>query len=219
MRILIADGKNNADYVIREFLKLGHQIVVINNDEETARELSERNGIEVINSDPTKIFSFVNSEVDSFDLVVALSDKDDNNFVICQIAKKLFNIKKAICVVSDPEKVAPFFDLGIDAPISSSKMLAERIKGESDLDSLFKTLSLENEKIVIVEIYVKPVFSCSGKALKDLNFPAGGNICCIYRNPQVIIPRGDTSIESGDTLVIACTPSNQDDIIGFIKRS
>jgi trk system potassium uptake protein TrkA len=85
--------------------------------------------------------------------------------------------------------------------------------------SIFKTLSLENEKIVITEIKIGEEFPCCGRTLMDLKLPATGNITCIFRDPEVIIPRGSTMIEEGDTIVIASAPEHQRELIEFIKGS
>lgn len=218
MKILICGGDSEADYVIKSFKKDKDKIVVFNDDAKVAKRLSETNDIDVLLSDPTKIYSFESGDVFGFDLVISLMPRDVDNFVVCQIAKTLFHIKKAICTVNNPNNVAIFEELGIDSPISASFLLTERIKGESDIESLIKTLSLENQKIVITEIKIKSRFFCSGKAIKDLNFPRVGNICCIFRDPKVIIPRGDTTLMEGDTLVIASGSKDQNEVIAFVKR-
>lgn len=218
MNILVCGGKLEADYVLGAFQKHGNHIVVMNEDEETADLLSEHYGIDVMRTDPTKIFSFEVADVQDFDLVVSLMERDADNFVVCLIAKELFGIKKAICTVNNPNNVAIFQRLGIESPISASYLLTEKIKGESDVESIFRTLSLENEKIVITEIKIQSEFPCCGQSLKDLGLPRTGNITCIFRDPEVIIPRGDTVIQENDTMVIASAPENQADLIDFIKK-
>jgi len=218
MNILICGGTSEADYVLSAFKKSHNRIVVMNDNHETADLLSEHYDLDVIMVDPTKIYSFEEADVTNFDLVVSLLDKDADNFVVCQIAKQLFHIKKAICTVNNPNNVAIFQRLGIDSPISSSYLLTQQIKGESDVESIFRTLSLENERIVITEIKILKEFPCCGQNLIALQLPRTGNITCIFREPEVIIPRGDTIITEGDTLVIASSPENQQELVDYIKN-
>ena len=110
-----------------------------------------------------------------------------------------------------------FQKLGIDVAISDSYLLTQKIKGESDIESIFKTSSLENDKIVITEIKIKEDFWCIGKSLKDLGLPKTGNITCIFRDPEVIIPRGDAIIRLGDMVVIASAPEHQEELVKFMK--
>jgi trk system potassium uptake protein len=218
MRILICGGESEADFVISSFLNHTNRLVVINNDSDIAKYLSEKHGIDVQVSDPTKTYTFEEAHIEGFDLVISLLKKDVDNFVVCRLCKEIYHIRKAICTVNNPSKVAAFRMMGVDSPISASYLLAERIQGESDVDSLINTLSLENKKIVITEIKIKSGFSSLGKTLKDLAMPKEGNVCCIFRDPDVIIPRGDTAIKEGDTLVVASSPLAQQKIIDFLRR-
>lgn len=218
MNILICGGKHEADYVLSAFTRGRNRIVVMNEDRETADVLSEHYNLDILQVDPTKIYSFEEADVTNFDLVVSLMERDADNFVVCQIAKQLFHIKKAICTVSNPNNVMIFQRLGIDSPISSSYLLTQQIKGESDVESIFRTLSLENEKIVITEIKILKEFPCCGQNIIELQLPRTGSITCIFRDPEVIIPRGDTVITEGDTVVIASSSENQQDLIRYIKN-
>lgn len=218
MKILICGGKQQADYVLQEFTNhKRNKIVVMNEDDFTAEEISEHYGLEVLKTDPTKTYSFEIADVTNYDLMVTLQENDADNFVTCMIAKKLFGIKKTISTVTNPNNVDIFMKLGVDVAISDSYLLTQKIKGESDIESIWKTFSLENDKIVITEIKIKEDFPCVGKSLLDLRLPRTGNITCIFRDPEVLIPRGDTLILENDTLVIASAPENQDDLINFIK--
>lgn len=219
MKILICGGKNEADFVIRAFNKGNNKLVIMNDDSQTAKMLSERNDVDVIDTDPSKLYSFEIADIVNFDLVIALMDRDADNFVCCKIAKEKFGIKKAICTVSNPNNVEVFQTLGIDTPISASYLLTQRIEGESDIESITKTLSLENDKIVITEIKIKKDFECCNQSLLELQLPKYGNITCIFRDPRVVIPRGDTIIKQGDTLVIASAPQDQKKLIRFVKRT
>lgn len=218
MNILICGGLKEANYVINAFKKK-NKIVVINEDEKMSTSISELNGIDVYNSDPTKKYSFEIADVYNFDLVIALTESDADNFVICKMAKTLFHIKKAICTVSDPEFVDIFVNLGVDTPISAPYLLTQKIKGESDIESILTSFTLEENKVVISEITIKEGFSCVGVTLKDLRIPLTGNITCIYREPKVIIPRGDTEIKVNDHVFICSASKDQNSLVNFFKKS
>jgi len=219
MRIVILGGRNEADFVIKSFNNSKNELMVINSDEKTAKFLAESNHIEVLCSNPARLYTYENINIKGFDLVISLMDDDVSNFTACILLKKLFGVKKAICTVSNPNNVNVFNQLGIDSPISGSYLLTQRIQDESDVESLFKTMSLENEKVKIIEFRVRKEFDCVGKALKDLNLPSIANICCVFRNPNVIIPRGNTVIRTGDRLIVACAPVDQNEVISFLRKT
>jgi trk system potassium uptake protein TrkA len=218
MRIFICGGKSEADFVISAFDKKDNHLVVMSEDYDTGKMLSERHGIDVLISDPLKIYSFESAGIENFDLVVSLLERDVDNFVVCRLCKDVFHVHKAICTVNNPSKVVSFRMMGIDSPISASYLLADQIEGESNVDSLVKSLSLENKKVVITEIKIQANFACVNQSLKNLDLPKEGNICCIFRDPQVLIPRGDTVIKSGDTLIVASALLEQAKVIAFLRR-
>ena len=80
-----------------------------------------------------------------------------------------------------------------------------------------KTLSLENDKIVILEALVLSRYKIANKTLKEVGFPSFASICCIYRTPEVIIPKGDTVIKPKDKLLIVCAPNDQKKVMSFLK--
>jgi trk system potassium uptake protein len=102
--------------------------------------------------------------------------------------------------------------------ISSTYLLAQTILNESSVENIIKTLSIEDEKIVMLELGVEEDLHWLIKESWIFNFPKNINISCIFRDPHVIIPKGDTVISSGDKLIIISTPSEKDEIIEYIQK-
>ena len=218
MKILICGSNNQAEYVAKVFSETNNKIVILSDNEKEAESLSKLKNTTVFLTDPTKIYSFEIADVYEYDVIISLLDKDADNYVSSIIGKRLFNIKKSICTINNPNNVELFKNLGIDSPISAPYLLSEKIQSESDINSLIKTMSLENQRVVITEIKVKKEFFCANKKLKDISLPITGNITCIFREPSVVIPRGDTTITPGDILIIASAPSDQDDLVTYIRK-
>ena len=102
--------------------------------------------------------------------------------------------------------------------ISPTYLLYQTIIGESDIESLVKTLSLENEKIIITEIIIGQDYKVVNKMLKDLNIPINLNISCIIRQADVIIPNGTTEILADDKLVIVSKKEDFESIINYFQE-
>lgn len=218
MRIVIADGSSAADYVIKVFRKNGNQLTVINSRKDIVQYLVKSNGIPVIYGEPYKINILRDANIDGCDLFIALGKEDTDNFVSCLLAKKAFNARKCICTVNDPGNVELFSRLGIDSVISSTQILAKSIFSESSLEKFTKSMSVEDDKIVLTEILVDSSYAICGKRIMDINFPKTGTISCIYRKPNVIIPNGQTIIYPCDNLFVVTTPSEEKKIIDFVKE-
>ncbi|MCF7931115.1 MAG: TrkA family potassium uptake protein [Acholeplasmataceae bacterium] len=218
MKIIIANGTHEADFIVRKFKKEKHQITIINSDKNFGDYMSSSNHIPVLCGDPTKAYVLEDADVWNADVFIALSINDIDNYVACITAKKLFNIKRVVSVVRNPKRVDLFKTLGIDSVICSTYLLGESIKNESIIEDFIKTISIENEKIVISEILIDTEYLLANKLIKNAAIPSYLNISCIYREPEVIIANGDTLILPEDKLVIATTPDNHQNAVDFIQR-
>lgn len=181
--------------------------------------ISTENDIPVFQSDPSKAYALSDAAIDHSDILIALSDKDTENYVICKLAKKLFNVKKCVCIVSNPKNVRIFKKMGIDSVISSTYLLGQTVKTELNVEKWFRTLSIEDEKIVMTEIVVEDNSDIVNKRLMDIVFPRNINISCVFRDPEVIIPNGHTIIKAMDKLIIISKPEEQDEIVRFIHKT
>lgn len=218
MRIVIAGGKHQADFLIKMFIAEKHTLTVINKDEVFSNYISTENDIPVFQSDPSKAYALSDAAIEGSDILIALSDKDTENYVICKLAKKLFNVKKCVCIVSNPKNVRVFKKMGIDSVISSTYLLGQTVKTELNVEKWFRTLSIEDEKIVMTEIVVDEQSDIINKRLMDIVFPKNINISCVFRDPEVIIPNGHTIIKAMDKLIIISKPEEQDEIVRFIHK-
>jgi trk system potassium uptake protein TrkA len=218
MKIVIANGTHEADFIIKKFKKQKHQMIVINSDKDFGSYISSSNRIPVIFGDPTKAYVLEDADAWDADVFIALSTNDIDNYVACITAKKLFNIKRVVSIVRNPKRVDLFKTLGIDSVICSTYLLGESITNESIIEDFIKTISIENEKIVIIELIIENHCHLINQKIRDSKIPHYLNISCIYRNPNVIIANGDTVILPDDRLVIATTPDHHQDAIDFIQR-
>ncbi|MDD3123166.1 MAG: TrkA family potassium uptake protein [Candidatus Izemoplasmatales bacterium] len=217
MKIVVANGTHEADFIIKKFKAEHQQLTVINSSKEFGEYISNSNHIPVLFGDPTKEYTLDDANIRDADVLIALSENDIDNYVTCITAKKLFGVKRVVCVVRNPKRVDLFKILGIDSVISSTYLLGESIKSESILESFIRTLSIENDKVVITEIQVESDFALASQQVREIHFPANINISCIFRDPDVIIAKGDTTIQPGDKLLVISTPNEQKSILDFIQ--
>ena len=219
MRIVIAGGKTQADFLISNLKARKHRITVINGDDLYCHYLTETHKIPVFHGDPSKYFVLKEADIVNYDVLVALTEKDADNLAICQYAKRCFGIKKVICTVSNPKNVSLFKKLGIDNVISSTHMVAQYITEATTLENIIKTLTLENDKIVISEIVIEEKYDCVGKTLSRITLPPNTIIACIIRrSTEMIVPTGNDCIKAGDKLLVLTSVENQKKAITTITK-
>ena len=218
MRIVIANGNNSADYIIKNFKGRNNILTIINDDKEVAQKLAKSSKLPVIYGDFTKVGTLKEANIQGADLFIALGHRDSDNYVGCLHARKQFAVKKCICVVQNPKNVEVFKELGLDSVISSTETLVSSVLAETSIEALTKTMSFENDKIVMSEIVVKSTYLIAHKHIMNINFPKEGSIACVYRRPRVIIPNGSTLILPKDKLFVLSTPADQKKLLDFIQR-
>ena len=218
MRIVIANGNNGADYIIKNLKNRSNTLTIINDDRDVAHKLARNTKLPVIFGDATKVSTLKEAHIEGADLFIALGFKDSDNYVACLHARKEFGVKKVICIVQNPKNVEIFKELGLESVICSTETLISSIMAETSLESLIKTMAFEDAKIVMSEVLVKQDYVVANKRIMDINFPKEGSIACIYRRPRVIIPNGQTLILPKDKLFILSTPAEQKGLINFVQK-
>ena len=218
MRVIVANGTQDADYLINLFKKEKDLVSAINHDPFWAKYIASHNNIDVYYGDPTKKYVQTAAHVDKADLFIGLCDNDIENFVACKVALEIFHVKKAVCIVSNPQYAPIFSKLGIDGVVSSTQILAQKIFAEASFNSISNVLSLENDKLSITDMFLPENSQFSGKQLKDIKFPVKASICAIYRDPDIIIPNGLTKLLPGDKILFVSSTEDSNKVVDFLTK-
>ncbi len=217
MKIVIAGGRNEADFLISSLIKKNHKLVIINDDEEYSTFLAKKHDIPVLFGDPRKQYLLDDSNIKGFDIIISLLPNDPDNLAICQAAKRIYGVKKSVCIVSNPKNVDIFKTLGVNTVISSTYMIANIIEQASTFKNLIKILPFEEEKVVLTEIIIDENCKNINKKVKDINFPSNSIISCVIRDTDMFVPNGQTDILLNDKLLMISSPNNQDEVIHAIS--
>lgn len=215
MKIVVAGGRNKADFLIASLLEKQHDVIVINDDEAYCAYLSSKHDIPVFIGNPCKAYILEEAGVADADIFIALRPSDPDNLIICQMAKKQFHVKKAVATVSNPKNVSVFKKLGVNTAISATYMISKIIEQASTIQTLINSLSLDDEQVVLNEILLPYDSPFIDKQLKILQIPQHLIICAILRNNHMIVPHGETYLYANDKLLILSKTQNQDDVLQY----
>ncbi|MBQ9425022.1 MAG: TrkA family potassium uptake protein [Erysipelotrichaceae bacterium] len=218
MKVVIANGFHEADYIISLFNTRHNDLIVLNDDEYVCQYLSLKNDIPVMRGKATRKTDLKEAGAENCDLFIALSEDDYKNYVACKTAKLLMNAKRCIATVINPKNVEIFRELGIDTAVSSAYLLGERIKSLTSVENMVNSLSMENEHIFIDEIRISSDLEVAGKTLAEINISDLGSVASIVRNEKALIPNGQMRIESGDKVLIVTTAENRNKAISIFQR-
>jgi trk system potassium uptake protein len=132
------------------------------------------------------------------DIVIAVTGEDDDNLVICQMAKKRFNVGRTIARLNNPKNELIFQKLGIDVTVSPTKSILSLIEAEIPGSTFVTLMTLKRAGLEIMEIRIPADSPIVGKTLNTINLPRSGNIALIIRDKEFIVPTADTKILAND---------------------
>ena len=201
-RILLVGGFRKTKTLSKSLLKKGYKVTVINENYEDCLSLSEISGLKVFCGDGTLPSILLNAGVQSCQIAIALTGKDEDNLVACQLCKNRFGVKKTIALVGNPNKTDFFLKMGVDSAICAMDKITAIIEQQATVDRITNSIEIGGGRVSITEIKIETGFSVENKMLKDINLPRDIIIGCILRGDDTMIPRGDTAVLAGDTLVL-----------------
>src|SRR5919198_1491073 len=148
MYVLIAGGGKAGANVMRTPLRNGHQAML---------------------GDATEIYVLEKAGIRRPpDLVLALTGDDEDNMVICQLAKEKYGVAKVIARVNDPRNQVHFDLLGISPTVCATSSILGLVEHEVPEHELVHLLELPKENVEIVEVQISPDSNCTGKPIEKL---------------------------------------------------
>lgn len=186
MNILIVGGHHKASFLTKSLIEYGHNVTVINHDRDWCKYLAHTYGVTAVYGDGSKPFVLNDAAAHEMDTIIALSNKDASNLVICQLAKKLFNIKNTFSIVNDPNKVKIFRKFGVDKVISSNNVISDMIEHEVLIDNVVNYLPMENEQIIVIEYVVDVRSKVANMKIMDIDLPEDTVIAYIIREDKIL---------------------------------
>ncbi|MGC8666604.1 MAG: NAD-binding protein [Chthonomonadales bacterium] len=201
MYIIIVGGGSVGYYLARTLVKTSHEVLLMERDRARHKRLAEELGEVVMQGDGCEVRIMEEAGGARADAVVAVTGDDEDNLVICQMAKLKFCVPRTIARINNPRNEELFHRLGIDATVSSTKIIYNLIEQEIETGEVIPLAALKRGNIEIVEIEVGPKSPVLNKQVRDVPLPAGALIISIIRHDQAMIPAGDTRYEEGDSLI------------------
>ena len=208
-KVLLVGGFHKAKALANSLLKKGYAITIINDSYNDCLSLAENKEFKVINGDGSKPFVLSDAGAEDKDIVIALTGRDDDNLVICELCKKKFGIAKTVAVVNDPKKTEFFYKMGIDSVVCAINAITSIIEQQTFLDEIATLVPIGEGRISIAEVPIPQSSPVVQKKLWEISLPKEVIIGCILRGEQSMIPRGDTRLLAGDILVLISSKENQ----------
>lgn len=202
MKALIVGGGKIGYYLAQTLDDKGYQVVVVEKQEQDCFRLAEELKIEVICGDGTDLEVLTDAGIEQADVVAAVTGLDEENLVICQIAKLNFQIDKTISRVNNPKNRIMFKKLGVDKTVCSTQVIANLIEYELETTNYKIVQTFERGAMILVEIEVYATHVWKDLFVSELSLPKDCVISSILREENVIFPRGNSRIQENDQVLV-----------------
>lgn len=208
-RVFLIGGFNKTIFLANSLLKKGYNVTAINNDYDKCHSLAEMEKLTVFHGDGSKPFILEDANAYNADIAIALTDRDDDNLVICELCKKKFHVKRTVAVISDPKKIDFFYRMGIDSVVCAVSTIASVIEQQAFLDEMATLVPIGEGRIKIAQVPISGSAPAVNKKLWEINLPKQVIVGCVMRGEKSMIPRGDTRILAGDVLVLISSDEHE----------
>jgi trk/ktr system potassium uptake protein len=201
MYIIVVGGGKVGYYLTKTLLSEGHEVLLIERDPEKADEFVEQFGAVVLTGDGAEAATLATAGAARADVVIAVTGEDEDNLVVCQVAKQKFHVERTIARVNNPKNEHLFKTLGIDVTVSQTYYILNIIEQAIPQQSFVHLLNLVHEDMAIVDAKVAPSSAVSGKEIGEISLPENCIIAAIVRGSELIIPTPATTLRPGDDII------------------
>jgi trk system potassium uptake protein len=210
---LVAGGGKAGSNVARSLIGMGHEVTLIEQRPYRFAQLEGEFEHQVQQGDATELYVLERAGIGRPpDLVVALTGDDEDNLIICQIAKERYGVPKTIARVNDPRNQAHFDLLGISPTICATTSIMALIEHEVPEHELVHLLELRKENLEIVEVQIAKDSPSAGKKVERLSLPEGSRLISVMRNGKAEIAVGATELQPGDQVLAILEPGKEDEL-------
>jgi trk system potassium uptake protein len=196
----------------RELLDKGHEVTIIESDRERYLAVEQELEHAVQYGDATELWVLERAGIVRADLVIAVTGDDEDNILICQVAKEKYLCERIIARVNNPRNLQHFKLLGIQPAVSATDLILRLIEHEVPQYGLVHLLDLPEERLEIIELEVTEGAPAARKRVQDIDMPEGSLIISVLREGGGFVPKADTVIEVGDEVLLVLDPGLEADI-------
>lgn len=216
MYILIVGAGKVGYFLAKRLYQSKHTVSIVDKDRQICEEIAKDLEILVINGDGCDPKILEEAGIARADVVAAVTGDDEDNLVVCQLAKEKFNIQRTVGRVNNPDNEHTFSELGIDVPVDSTKIIAKIIEEEVSFSDFVNLMSFKRGKLAIVRVDLPSDAPIINKQLKDVNLPKDAVLVSIVRGEEVILPKGDTVLKPGDDVIALTLIGNEPQLLSLL---
>ena len=201
MYVIISGGGKVGFYLAQELINAHHEVLVIEREPARCIQVSEELGEAVLNGDACEATTLDAAGVARADLVAAVTGDDEDNLVVCEIARRR-GVPRQVARINNPKNELLFKKRGIETTISATQAILAQIEQELPTHEMIPLLQLHSG-LELVEIRLPETSPAAGRSIREVLLPPESLISLVVDPGGVPrIPSGETRLNPGDALVV-----------------
>jgi trk system potassium uptake protein TrkA len=220
MFVLIAGGGRTGTELALQLLEQKHQVRIVEHRLPVLTRLHRELPTEVIfEGDATELEALEQAGIRQAHVVAACMATDEENLVICYIARNHFRAPRTIARINNPRNAWLFNDkFNVDVALDHASVMASLIEEEMSLGDMMTLLKLRRGEYSLVEEKIPAGARAVGIALKDLGLGENCVIAAIMRHGKMLLPRGATTFEAGDEILAVTDRDGAEQLTALLSK-
>jgi trk system potassium uptake protein TrkA len=216
MYILIVGAGKIGYFLAKRLCQSKHTVSIIDKEKLVCEEIAREIEALIINGDGCDPRILEEAGIERADVVAAVTGDDEDNLIICQLAKERFSVRRTVGRVNNPDNEHTFAELGIDVPVDSTKIIAKVIEEEVSFSDFVNLMSFKRGKLAIVRVDLPTDSPVINKEIKDIALPQDSVLVSVVRGEEVIVPKGTTVLKPGDDVIALTLVGNEPQLLNLL---
>jgi trk system potassium uptake protein len=212
--IIVGAGKVGWN-LARELIEKGNEVTLIEGNRDRYLTVEQELEHNIQYGDASELWVLERAGISRADMVIAVTGDDEDNMLICQVAKEKYLVDRIIARVNNPRNREWFDLLGIRPFVSATDLILRLIEHEVPEYGLVHLLDLPQERLEIIEMLLGPSSQVTGHKVGDLDMPEGTLLISVLREGRGFVPGPDTVLEEGDEVLAVLDPGVEEDLKAF----
>jgi trk system potassium uptake protein len=217
--VIIAGAGKVGWNLARELIGRDQEVTLIESDHAKYQVVAGELEHAIQYGDATELWVLERAGIQRADLVIAVTGDDEDNMLICQMAKEKYGCQRIVARVNNPRNLQHFRLLGVQPAVSATDLILRLIEHEVPEYGLVQLLALEEEHLEIIEVEVGEGSIAAGSSVGDVQLPLGSLIISVLRGGTGFVPQADTVIEAGDQVMLILDPGLEAEITPLFAPS
>lgn len=213
MYIVIVGAGRIGFNLAQKLIQDKHTVAVIERDKSRCEGISQNLDAMVINGDGCEPRYLEDAGVSRADVVAAVTADDEDNLIVCQLAKEVFGVRRTVARVNNPKNEHIFTELGVDVPVNATTIIAKIIEEEASFEDFVNLMTFKRGKLALVRVDMTEDSPVINKCVKDLVLPENSVFVSIVRGDNIIVPKGETVLLKGDDIIALTTIENEQQLL------